>query len=89
MNTTTAKIEWHKRAKLVRSDVSVRRQWWSRCGLYAIERVDYSVPGVPSQWRALHVYRNGGPVGVIELISDRHKTRAGAVRSAEKHEAKK
>ena len=78
-------ISWHKRAKLVMSDVSTRRQWWSKCGRYVVERVDFSLASMSRIWRTFFYPDDGRK---LWTILGRHKTKAAAIRAAERHSAK-
>ena len=68
----TLKLHWAKRAKVIRSELSVRRQWRSEDGRI-VEHVKYHHPSLPPVYRI--IYRG--------CVVSRHRTKAAAFRAAE------
>ena len=77
-------LEWLPRAKVITSDVSIRRRWGTRCGRYAVEHVAYQLRGLQSRWRLL------GPIpdSPLLIVLSTHRTRGGAERAAKRHQRK-
>lgn len=69
---TASKLQWAKRARVVRSELTVRKQWQSKEGP-RVDHVKYNHPAIP---QAYQVFHRG-------LIVSRHRTKAAAFKAAE------
>lgn len=75
------KITWASRAKVVRSELSTRKQWVSDGGHYAIEHAKFVHPDLSAEWRVL-----GRCSGCdVMVVLSHHRTRNAAEVAANKH----
>lgn len=81
MPATLSKIVWSTRAKVIRSEVSTRRQFKSECGHYALDHAKYDHPSLRPRWRLLGPCPN---CDVLVVLSS-HRTRAAAEKAANRH----
>ncbi len=72
MGVYAMKLRWAKRARIIRSELSVRRQWKSEDGRI-VEHVSYFHPALPPVYRVIH----------RGCVVSRHRSRAAAFKRAE------